>query len=99
MNSNCNKLYGEVRVPMRDGSVKYLLPARIAVWANGEPQDCKPWDYEAEIRFDRSCGNQSCVNPRHLQPQELVSLETSRNTVRQISQLTGDLLPLRALPH
>lgn len=68
MRANSNKPYGEVRVLMRDGAVKYLLPARIAVGANGEPKDCMPLDYEPEIRFDRTSGNQSCVNPRHLQP-------------------------------
>lgn len=68
MRANSNKPYGEVRVLMRDGAVKYLLPARIAVGANGEPKDCMPLDYEPEIRLDRTRGNQSCVNPRHLQP-------------------------------
>lgn len=68
--ANKSKPYGEIRVPMRNGTTKFLLPARAALWANGEPKRCKIWNFAPETRFDRTCGNRDCVNPRHLQPQE-----------------------------
>ncbi|MXW53578.1 MAG: hypothetical protein F4X44_10330 [Gammaproteobacteria bacterium] len=67
---NSDKPYGEIRVPMPDGTTKYLLPARVAKWADGKPKGCKVWEYAPETRFDRICGHPNCVNPRHLQPQD-----------------------------
>lgn len=68
--ANSRKPYGQVLVPLRDGTTKHLLPARVALWANGESKGCKVWEYEPETRFNRTCGNRNCVNPRHLQPQD-----------------------------
>lgn len=61
----------DIEVPRRNRAGKeYIRPPRLAKWANGRPKKCKPWNYGFGVVFFKSCGNKSCVNPRHLKPRK-----------------------------